>query len=115
MRKGAQQGHRVSHVLEREAALLDRLVAISGMTKQDCIINKLSDMEIKIASSSRMQKAMLLTYRERLRITDASDISPELAKLTEGVGSICAGLEEDGLPVRIASDENVIIDLERGF
>ena len=100
-----------------EADLLDRLVAISGMTKRDHIISKLSDTEIKVVPSSRMQKgmeeAMLLIYRELLRTTDASDISPELAKLTEKVGSIFAGLEEDELPARIASDESAIIDLER--
>lgn len=103
----------------KEADLLDRLVAISGMTKQDYIISKLSDTEIKVVPSSRMQKgmeeAMLLIYRELLRITDANDISPELVKLTEKVGNIFAGLEEDELPVRITSDENVIINLERGF
>ena len=104
---------------QEEAALLDRLVAISGMTKQDYIISKLSDTEMKVVPSSRMQKgmeeAMLLIYRELLRITDANDISPELAKLTEKVGSIFAGLEEDEPPARIASDENVIVNLERGF
>lgn len=104
---------------QEEAALLDRLVAISGLTKQDYIIRKLSDAEIKVVPSSRMQKgmeeAMLLIYRELLRITDANDISPELVKLTERVSSIFAGLEEDELPARIASDENAIINLERGF
>ena len=104
---------------QEEADLLDQLVAISGMTKQDYIISKLSDTEVKVVPSSRMQKgmeeAMLLIYRELLRITDANDISPELAKLTEKVGSIFAELEEDELPVRIASDESAIINLERGF
>lgn len=104
---------------QEEADLLDRLVAISGMTKQDYIISKLSDVEVKVVPLSRMQKgmeeAMLLIYRELLRITDASDVSPELAKLTEKDGRIFADLEEDDLPDRIASDESVIIDLERGF
>lgn len=86
------------------------------MTKQDYIISKLSDTEMKVVPSSRMQKgmeeAMLLIYRELLWIADASDVSPELAKLTEKVGSVFAGLEEDELPARIASDENAIINLE---
>lgn len=104
---------------QEEADLFDRLVAISGMTKQDYIISKLSDVEVKVVPLSRMQKgmeeAMLLIYRELLRITDASDVSPELAKLTEKDGRIFADLEEDDLLDRIASDESVIIDLERGF
>lgn len=102
-----------------EADLLDHLVAISGMTKQDYIISKLSDMEIKVVPSSRMQKgmeeAMLLIYRELLRITDAGDVSPELVRLTEKVGSIFEGLSEEELPVRIASDDSMIINLERGI
>lgn len=104
---------------QEEDALLDRLVSISGMMKQDYIISRLSDAEMKVVPSSRMQKgmeeAMLLIYRELLRVTDANDVSPELAKLTEKVSSIFAGLEEDELPARIASDENVIINLERDF
>lgn len=104
---------------QEEAALLDRFVAISGMTKQDYIISKLSDTEMKVVPSSRMQKGMeetmLLIYRELLRITDVNDISSELAKLTEKVGSIFAGLGEDEPPARIASDESVILNLERGF
>ena len=50
-----------------EANLLDSLVAISGMTKQDYIISKLSDKTVNVVPSSRMQKgmedAMLLIYR----------------------------------------------------
>lgn len=102
-----------------EANLLDKLVAISGMTKQDHIINKLSDTTMKVVPSSRMQKgmeeAMLLIYRELLRITNADSVSPELAALTEKVGSIFADLTEDEIAERLPSDESAIIDLERGF
>ena len=41
---------------QEEADLLDRLVAISGITKQDYIISKLSDTTVKVVPSSRMQK-----------------------------------------------------------
>lgn len=100
-----------------EANLLDRLVIISGMTKQDYIISKLSDTTVEVVPSSRMQKgmeeAMLLIYRELLRITDADSVSPELAALTEKVGSIFAGLAEKEIAERLPSDENAIISLER--
>lgn len=102
---------------QEEADLLDSLVAISGMTKQDYIISKLSDTTVKAVPSSRMQKgmedAMLLIYRELLRITDADNVSPELAALTEKIGSIFADLTEDEIAERLPSDESVIIDLER--
>ena len=68
-----------------EARLLDQLVAVSGMTKQDYIISKLSDTTMNVVPSSRMQKGleegMLLIYRELLRITDGCEVSPELAAL----------------------------------
>lgn len=100
-----------------EADLLDRLVAISGMTKQDYIISKLSDTTVKVVPSSRMQKgmedAMLLIYRELLRLTDADNVSPELAALTEKIGSVFADLTEEEIAERLPSDESAIIDPER--
>lgn len=102
---------------QEEADLLDRLVAISGMTKQDYIISKLSDTTVKVVPSSRMQKgmedAMLLIYRELLRITDAGSVGPELAALTEKIGSIFVDLTEEEIAERLPSDESAIIDLER--
>lgn len=106
-------------VSSEEANLLDRLVAISGMTKQDYIINKLFDTTVKIVPLSRMQKgveeAMLLIYRELLRITDAASVSPEPAALTEKVGSIFADFAEDEIAERLPNDESAITNLERGF
>lgn len=102
-----------------EANPLNKLVAISGMTKQDYIISKLSDTTVKVVPSSRMQKgmeeAMLLIYRELLRIADADSVSSELAALMEKVGSIFADLTEDEIAERLPSDESAIIDLEREF
>lgn len=104
---------------KEEAELLDQLVAVSGMTKQDYIISKLSDTTVKVVPSSRMQKGMeegmLLIYRELLRITDADNVSPELAALTEKIGNIFADLSEEEIAERLPSDESTIIELERGF
>ncbi len=102
-----------------EANLLDRLVAISDMTKQDYIISKLSDTSMKVVPSSRMQKGMedgmLLIYRELLRITNANNVSLELAALTEKIGNIFAGLSEEEIAERLPSNEGAIIELERRF
>lgn len=102
-----------------EARLLDQLVSVSGMTKQDYIISKLSDTTMKVVPSSRMQKGleegMLLIYRELLRITDGCEVNPELAALTEKIGSIFADLSEEEIAERLPSDETAIIDLERGL
>lgn len=102
-----------------EARLLDHLVAVSGMTKQDYIISKLSDTTMKVVPSSRVQKGleegMLLIYRELLRITNGCEVSPELAALTGKIGAIFADLSEEEIAERLPSDENAIIDLERGL
>ncbi|WP_417041825.1 plasmid mobilization protein [Ellagibacter isourolithinifaciens] len=102
-----------------EVRLLDQLVAVSGMTKQDYIISKLSDTTMKVVPSSRMQKGleegMLLICRELLRITNGCEVSPELATLTEKVDAIFADLSEGEIAERLPSDENAIIDLERGL
>ncbi len=102
-----------------EADLLDNLVAISGQTKQDYIIRKLSDTTMNVVPSSRMQKGledgMLLIYRELLRITDGCEVSPELAALAEKIGAIFSDLSEKEIAERLPSNENAIIDLERGL
>lgn len=102
-----------------EARLLDQLVAVSGMTKQDYIISKLSDTTMNVVPSSRMQKCledgMLLIYRELLRITDGCEVSPELAALAEKIGAIFSDLSEKEIAERLPSNENAIIDLERGL
>ncbi len=102
-----------------EADLLDNLVAISGQTKQDYIIRKLSDTTMNVVPSSRMQKGledgMLLIYRELLRITDGCEVSPELAALAEKIGVIFSDLSEKEIAERLPSNENAIIDLERGL
>lgn len=102
-----------------ETRLLDQLVAVSGLAKQDYIISKLSDTTMKVVPSSRMQKGMeegmLLIYRELLRITDGCEVSPELATPTEKIGAIFADLSEEEITERLPSDENTIIDLERGL
>ena len=89
------------------------------MTKQDYIISKLSDTTMNVVPSSRMQKGledgMLLIYRELLRITDGCEVSPELAALAEKIGAIFSDLSEKEIAERLPSNENAIIDLERGL
>ena len=100
-----------------EADLLDNLVAISGQTKQDYIIRKLLDRRVVIVPSSRMQKgmekAMMLIYRELLRLANCADASPELLALTDSVSVAFSGLGAGSNDVRLAGDESVIKNLKR--
>lgn len=100
-----------------EADLLDRLVAISGLTKQDYITNKLLDRTVTVLPSSRMQKGMeetmLLIYRELLCVASADELQPELIALIDSVSNIYANFSENVPDVRLASDESVILSLKR--
>lgn len=65
-----------------EAALLDAQVGLSGLTKQDYIVNRLLDREVVVVPSSRVHRAlresMGAVYRELRRLRSGSDIGPEL-------------------------------------
>lgn len=72
---GRWRGTTVSfRVSPEESDHLNRLVAISGLTKQDYTIKKLSDRSVVVLPNSRVQKALednlLLVYLELRRISD---------------------------------------------
>ena len=82
----AQGRHRKTTVSFRvspeEAEVLDRMVAASGLTKQDYITSCLLDHEITIIPSSRTYKGlydeMWRVYRELRRIRKAGDLCQDL-------------------------------------
>lgn len=69
-------------VSPEEADLIDAQVAMSGLTKQDYITNRLLSRDVVVVPSSRVQRALqreaVRIYRELRRIRDAGDIDPEL-------------------------------------
>lgn len=60
-----------------------------------------------------MEKAMMLIYRELLRLANCADASPELLALTDSVSVAFSGLGAGSNDVRLASDESVIKNLKR--
>lgn len=92
-----------------EAAELDDLVALSGLTKQDYIMRRLACREVTVVPSSRVQKAladrMERVYRELRRICDASEADPELRSLVLDLGeTFCAlGMEPGEADTHIES------------
>ena len=48
-------GFRVS---EEEAKMIDRMVALSGLTKQEYILRKLMDWEVTVQGNPRVYKAL---------------------------------------------------------
>ena len=75
-----------------EAQQLDRLVALSGLTKQAYIMKRLADREITVESNPRVYKALRIEMsrilQELQRISDSSEISDELKELIGMIATI---------------------------
>ena len=78
-----------------DALLIDRLVSMSGMTKQNYIMAKLSDHEITATPNVRMlkglQDAAKDIFLELRRIRKGSEVSAE----TEAAITVLAGILKD--------------------
>ena len=105
-------------VSPEEAEELDRLVALSGMTKQDYIIRRLSNRSVTVMPSSRLHKALRANvdavYRELRRIHDASEMTPELAEITRLLVREYQDLSEDPRPSDSEVDARMIEGMGRG-
>ena len=92
-------GFRVS---EEEAKLLDDLVELSGLTKQDYILRRLLNREVVVQGNPKVFKAlknqMTQIYEELKRLESVSDDNEELLIVVEMVAKIMKGMvnEYDG-------------------
>ena len=92
-------GFRVS---EEEAKLLDDLVELSGLAKQDYILRRLLNREVVIQGNPKVFKAlkhqMAQIYEELKRLESVSDDNEELLIAVEMVATIMKGMvnEYDG-------------------
>ena len=92
-------GFRVS---EEEAKLLDNLVELSGLAKQDYILRRLLNREVVVQGNPKVFKAlknqMTQIYEELKRLESVSDDNDELLIVVEIVAKIMKGMvnEYDG-------------------
>ena len=92
-------GFRVS---EEEAKLLDNLVELSGLAKQDYILRRLLNHEVVVQGNPKVFKAlknqMTQIYEELKRLESVSDDNEELLIVVEMVATIMKGMvnEYDG-------------------
>lgn len=92
-------GFRVS---EEEAKLLDNLVELSGLAKQDYILRRLLNREVVVQGNPKVFKAlknqMTQIYEELKRLESVSDDNEELLMVVEMVATIMKGMvnEYDG-------------------
>lgn len=89
-------GFRVS---EEEAKLLDSLVELSGLAKQDYILQRLLNREIVVQGNPKVFKAlkyqMEQIYEELKRLETVSDDNEELLIVVEMVATIMKGMEAE--------------------
>ena len=92
-------GFRVS---EEEAKLLDNLVELSGLAKQDYILRRLLNREVVVQGNPKVFKAlknqMTKIQEELKRLESVSDDNEELLIVVEMVAKIMKGManEYDG-------------------
>ena len=98
-RRNRNVGFRVS---EEEAKLLDDLVELSGLAKQDYILRRLLNREVVVQGNPKVFKAlknqMTQIYEELKRLESVSDDNEELLIVVEMVATIMKGMvnEYDG-------------------
>ena len=89
-------GFRVS---PEEGAQLDRLVQLSGLTKQDYIIRRLMNREVVVQGNPRVYKAlkgqMADILEELQRIEAGGSVSAELIDLIRFIAGIMNGMKEE--------------------
>ena len=93
--KGRWRSRAVSFRLsEEEAELLNRLVAISGLSKQEYILHRLMCRDVVVQGNPRVYKAlrteMRTIYDELSRIKGTSEISEDMMTLLK----VIAGIED---------------------
>ncbi len=84
---------------DEEAALLDNLVKISGLSKRDYIMRKLTDRTVVVQGNPKVYKAlkdlMSEIQKELLRIKEAGSVSEELLITIQQIAVVLGGLKEE--------------------
>ncbi len=99
--KGRWRNHTVAfRVSDEEAALLNDLVALSGLTKQDYITRRLLCRDVVVQGSPRVYKAlksqMTGILEELKRIQSAGPDNDELLCTIQVVAAILGGMKGEG-------------------
>ena len=99
--KGRWRNHTVAfRVSDEEAKLLNDLVALSGLTKQDYITRRLLCRDVVVQGNPRVYKALRNELADVLaelqRIEAGGGVNEELLDTIELIGVILGGLKGEG-------------------
>ena len=82
-----------------EASTLNKMVKLSGLSKQDYIIDSLLKRRIVVQGNPKLYIALKREMTEILmelrRLTDHEEVRPELIDLTEMIAEIMEGMKEE--------------------
>ena len=85
-------------VSPEEDAQIERYVQLSGLTKQDYIVSRLTDREIRVVGNPRVYKAlknqMADIYAELQRLTSAQEVTPDMLEILQMIAITLNGMKE---------------------
>ncbi len=100
-------------VSEEEAKLIDKCVALSGLSKQDYIVRRLQCRDVVVQGNPRVHKAlrnqMTEIYEELKRLEKYSEENEELLYTIQMVAEIMDGLKEE---YPLSAESNTHFSLE---
>lgn len=86
-------------VSQEESELIDRMVRLSGLTKQDYIIRRLQCQDIVVQGNPKVYKAlrdqMVQILQELKRVENASELSEEFLYTLQLVAITLNGMKEE--------------------
>ena len=93
--EGTDDGH------DQEDMLIESAVRVSGLTKQDYIIRKLTDREVVVQGNPKVYRGLLLEMRaildELRRILEGQTVNEDLLTRIDLITSVMIGMQkEDG-------------------
>ncbi len=104
-------------VTREQNAEIDELVAISGMTKQDYIVSRLTERSIVVTPNARVQQALARhmdrIYAELRRIERASDIPADLRESVATIADAFAALGHEPTDYDDEDERATILEMER--
>ena len=85
-------------VSPEENSQIEMKVRLSGLTKQDYIVSRLAEREIRVVGNPRVYKAlknqMADIYEELQRLTSAQEVTPDLLETLQVIAITLNGMKE---------------------
>lgn len=86
-------------VSPEEDMLIESAVRVSGLTKQDYIIRKLTDRDVIVQGNPKVYRGLLLEMRaiqdELRRIADGQTVSDDILTRIDLISSVMAGMQTE--------------------